>query len=72
MCLAIPMRVTQIEGATAIVEVSGITRKVRIDLLSDVELGDFVLVHAGLAIAKIDTHEAEETLALLKGLTNEI
>lgn len=72
MCLAIPMRVTQIEGATAIAEVSAVKRKVRIDLLSDVEIGDFVLVHAGLAIAKIDAHEAEETLALLKGLTDEV
>jgi hydrogenase expression/formation protein HypC len=66
------MRLTQIDGVIAVAEVSGVTRKVRIDLLPDLAIGDFVLIHAGLAISKIDARDAEETLALLKGLTDEV
>jgi hydrogenase expression/formation protein HypC len=66
------MRLTQIDGVIAVAEVSGVTRRVRIDLLPDLAVGDFVLIHAGLAISTIDAHEAEETLALLKRLTDEI
>ena len=72
MCLAVPMQITHIDGQVAIADLSGVTRKVRIDLLDDAAVGDFVLVHAGLAIAKVDAHEAEETLALLRGLTDEV
>jgi len=72
MCLAVPMRLTQIDGVLAVAEVSSVTRKVRIDLLPDLAVGDFVLIHAGLAISKIDEREAEETLALLKELTDEV
>ena len=72
MCLAVPMRLMEINGAVAVAELSGVTRKVRVDLLSDAAVGDFVLVHAGLAISKIDAREAEETLALLRGLIDEI
>jgi hydrogenase expression/formation protein HypC len=66
------MRLTQIDGVIAVAEVSGVTRKVRIDLLPDLVVGDFVLIHAGLAISKIDAREASQTLALLKGLTDEV
>lgn len=72
MCLAVPMQITEIDGQVAIADLSGVTRKVRIDLLDDAAVGDFVLVHAGLAIAKVDPLEAEETLALLRGLTDEV
>lgn len=71
MCLAIPMQLIEIDGVTAVAELEGVTRKVRVDMLSDVVIGDYVLVHAGLAIAKIDVKEAEETLTLLKGLVDE-
>ena len=48
MCLAVPMKVVEIVGDTARVEQEGVSRKVRIDLLPGVELGDYVLVHAGI------------------------
>ena len=72
MCLAIPMQIIEIEGWVGVAEVDGVTRKVRLDLLPEVNLGDFVLVHAGLAIAKVDAAEAEETLSLLRKLADEV
>lgn len=66
------MRIVEIDGTTAITEVNGVSRKTRIDLLPDVAIGDYVLAHAGLAIAKVDVEEAEQTLALLKRFGNEI
>ncbi|MBI4642525.1 MAG: HypC/HybG/HupF family hydrogenase formation chaperone [Deltaproteobacteria bacterium] len=72
MCLAIPMRIVEIEGVTGVADVDGVSRKVRLDLLPEVELGDYILVHAGLAIARVDAGEAEETLSLLRKLADEI
>ena len=72
MCLAIPMKITQIDGVTAVAEVSGVTRSVRLDVMPEITIGDYVLVHAGLAIAKVDEDEARETLELLRGLTDEV
>ncbi len=72
MCLAIPMRIVEIEGAIGVADVDGVTRKVRLDLLPEVSLGDYVLVHAGLAIARVDAGEAEETLSLLRKLADEV
>ena len=76
MCLAIPMKVKEIEGDAAVVEAGGIRKNVRLDLLDDVRLGDYVLIHTGYAIEKIDEKEAEETLDLIKkvyraGMTND-
>ncbi len=72
MCLAIPMRITEIEGAIAAAEVDGVARQVRIDLLPELEVGDYVLVHAGLAIARVDAAAAEETLSILREVINEV
>jgi len=67
MCLAVPMKVITLEGRTAQVEQSGTRIRARIDLLDEVSVGDYVLVHAGLAIAKVDEEDARKTLALLSG-----
>lgn len=72
MCLAIPMQVVAISGQVATTEVDGVRRQARLDLLPEVELGDYVLVHAGLAIARVDPAEAQETLTLLRQLADEI
>ncbi|MBM4274337.1 MAG: HypC/HybG/HupF family hydrogenase formation chaperone [Deltaproteobacteria bacterium] len=72
MCLAIPMKIIQIDGVQAVAEVDGVTRQVRLDLLPDAVLGDYVLIHAGLAIAKVNAASAEETLSLLRSLADEI
>jgi hydrogenase expression/formation protein HypC len=72
MCLAIPMKIIDINGSIATAEVDGITRQARLDLLPEVGLGDYVLIHAGLAISRLDPEDAAETLALLRKMADEI
>jgi len=72
MCLAIPMKVIEIEGEIAKAEVDGVVRQARLDLLPEVVVGDYVLIHAGLAIARVDAQAAEETLELLRHFADEI
>jgi hydrogenase expression/formation protein HypC len=66
MCLGIPMRVRKIEGDAAWVETDGITKKISAALMADLRLGDYVIVHAGFAIEKLNQSEAKETLRLLR------
>lgn len=72
MCLAIPMQIKEISGVSAVVEQEGVTRNVRIDFISNPALGEYVLVHAGIAIERVDAEEAAETLRLIKELALEI
>jgi hydrogenase expression/formation protein HypC len=72
MCLAIPMKIINIEGTIATAEVDGVTRQARLDLLPEAGIGDFVLIHAGLAISRLDPEDAAETLALLREMADEI
>ena len=64
MCLAIPAKVEEVEFPLAKVDFGGTKREIRIDLLPDVKVGDFVLVHVGFAIQKVERTEAEEILRL--------
>ena len=66
MCLAIPSKITQIDNQMAVIDVDGVQRKASLLLLEDAQVGDYVIVHAGFAISKIDEAAALETLALLK------
>jgi hydrogenase expression/formation protein HypC len=66
MCLAIPSKITHIENNMAQIDVDGVQRKASLLLLEDAAVGDYVIVHAGFAIHKIDEAAAMETLALLK------
>lgn len=66
MCMAIPMKVTEISGEDGRCELSGVARSVRLDLVPNVRVGDYVLVHAGFAIETIDEDEARKTLELFK------
>ena len=68
MCLAIPMKILKIEGKRAIVSAGRVERRISIDFLSNARIGDFVLVHAGFAIEKLDPEKAEETLEMLEGI----
>ena len=65
MCLAVPMQIESIDGDQATVNVGGTKRDVSVALLESPSIGDFVLVHAGFAIQKIDEKQAEETVLLL-------
>ncbi|NLY55676.1 MAG: HypC/HybG/HupF family hydrogenase formation chaperone [Firmicutes bacterium] len=66
MCLAVPAKVTEINGFLAKVEIYGNTREVGIRLVPDVQVGDWVLIHAGFALEKIDEERARETLKILE------
>ena len=66
MCIAVPMKVVEIKGNMGVVEHSGVQREVGLMLMDDAQLGDWVLIHAGFAISKLNQEEAEETLSLLK------
>ncbi|CAB1061113.1 [NiFe] hydrogenase metallocenter assembly protein HypC [Olavius sp. associated proteobacterium Delta 1] len=66
MCLAIPSKITHIENSMATIDVDGVQRKASMLLLEDAAVGDYVIVHAGFAIHKIDEAAAMETLKFLK------
>lgn len=68
MCLAVPMKVSAIKGNTATAEFGTVMREVNIELLEDVRKGDYIIVHAGVAIEKLDEDEAERMLELLATL----
>ena len=63
MCLAIPARVVALTGAdTARIDLSGVQKEISIALLDDVAIGDYVIVHVGYALTKLDPEEAQRTL----------
>lgn len=71
MCLAIPGKIVElIEGETPLarVEVGGVRRVVNVGLLDDAKVGEYVLIHVGFAMSKVNEQEAEETLRLLQEL----
>ena len=71
MCLAVPGQVLETQGNMATVDVSGVKRRVSIDLVDNVNPGDYVLVHVGFALQKIDEQEALETIETLRACFNE-
>jgi hydrogenase expression/formation protein HypC len=66
MCLAIPMKLIERREALGVAELDGVRREVSLMLQPEVEVGDFVLVHAGYAIGVVDEAEANATLELLR------
>ena len=69
MCLAIPALVKSINGYEAEVEIGGVRRQASLKLTPEAKVGDYVLLHAGYAISVIAAEEAEETLKLLRQLS---
>jgi hydrogenase expression/formation protein HypC len=65
------MKIVEIEEKEAWAELSGVRRKISLSLVNDVQLGDFVIVHAGFAIFKLNQEEAERNISLLRELTGE-
>ena len=66
MCLAIPSKVISIENGMATIDVDGVQRSASMMLLEDAAVGDYVIVHAGFAIQKLDEAAAEESLKLMR------
>ena len=69
MCLAIPALIKSIDGLQAEADIDGVTRQVSLQLTPEAKVGDYVLLHTGYAISVIDPAEAEETLKLLRELS---
>lgn len=69
MCLALPMKIVKVSGDFAHVESGRLLRRVNIAMLKSVKPGDYVLVHTGFAIEKLDPQKAKETLKFLTDST---
>jgi hydrogenase expression/formation protein HypC len=68
MCLAVPARIIELRpGGVGRAEVGGIVKDVNLSLIDDVVIGDYVIVHVGFALSKLEPEEAEATLALFAG-----
>lgn len=72
MCLGVPGKIVKIKKNMAKVDVGGFLRDISLDLCTEVSIGEYVLIHAGFAIQKVDEKEAEETLDLLKKMAEAI
>jgi hydrogenase expression/formation protein HypC len=70
MCLAIPARIKSIQDQMATIDMEGTQRDVSLLLLEDAKIGDFVIVHAGFALHKIDEQEAMESLKVLRQMAS--
>ena len=72
MCLAIPARVVERrEDHQAVVDLAGVRKTISVELVPEAEVGDYVIVHVGHAIGRLDADEAERTLALFSELAAE-
>ena len=68
MCVGLSAKVVDLKDCTAIIDASGAKRSVSADLIDDLEIGDYVMVHAGVAIAKITDDDASETEKIMEEL----
>ena len=72
MCLAIPAEITRLlPDQMAIVSIDGVSKEISVALIEDPVVGDYVILHVGYALAKIDPEEARQTLELLRELSAE-
>jgi len=62
MCLAVPSKIIEMNNGVARVDVDGVVREASLMLLDDAKIGDYVIVHAGFAISKVDEEAALQTL----------
>ncbi len=66
MCIAVPMKLIKIEGTKGIAELGNLQREIGLLLLENAKIGDYVIVHAGYAIQKLDEEDALKTISLLE------
>ena len=72
MCLGIPMELIEIEGNKGWVKAGGVRIRTALDLVSDVQVGDYVIIHAGFAINKVNEAAARDTLELLANIIPQV
>jgi hydrogenase expression/formation protein HypC len=71
MCLAIPARIVDIDGVMATADVGGVQKAVSLALVDDIAVNDYVIVHVGYALNRLDPEEAELTLQLFRQVARE-
>lgn len=71
MCLAVPMQIKSIQGDVAICEIDGVRREASLMMVDGIGVGDYVLIHAGFAIEKLDEADAAETLRLFREMLDQ-
>ena len=72
MCLAVPLKLIEINGSEGIGERDGIRRKLRLDFIPDPKIGDYVMLHAGFAIERLSADEAEADMAAAREVEEEL
>ncbi|MBQ1887311.1 MAG: HypC/HybG/HupF family hydrogenase formation chaperone [Firmicutes bacterium] len=72
MCLAVPLKLIEIEGNDGVAERDGITRSVRLDFIKEPRLGDYVIVHAGFAIERLNEAQALADIEAAKEIEDEL
>ena len=70
MCLAVPLKLIEVNGSSAIGEAMGMTREVRVDFIEEPKAGDYVIVHAGFAIERLPGAQALEDLEAWEDVQN--
>lgn len=68
MCVGLSAKVVSVNEGAAVIDASGAKREVSADLIDDLEVGDYVMVHAGVAIAKITSDDSEETDEIMESI----
>jgi len=72
MCLAVPSKIVEIKETLATVEVDGVRREASLMLLEDVNIGDYVILHAGFAISKVDEEIAKQALVDMRNMLDAV
>ncbi len=71
MCLAIPVRITELlPDQMAVVSLDGVCKTISVALVDDLAVGDYVILHVGFALSKVDAQEAALTLAMIRDIAN--
>ncbi len=70
MCLAIPLKLVEIDGKTAVGEAMGMRREIRVDFIDRPQIGDYVIVHAGFAIERLPEQQALDDLEAWEDVRN--
>ncbi len=63
MCLAVPLKIVEIDGKNGVGEVEGLRRRMRLDFIKEPRIGEYVIVHAGFAIERLDEEQAKADIA---------
>lgn len=72
MCLAVPVQVVMLlENGRAMIEIGGVRKEISVELLDEISIGDYVIVHVGYALSRLDEEEALRTIALFSEMDRE-